>query len=298
MSISNGHGILLDMDHDDDLVHGCLASVRALSPMVSVEYSPARPRGQTGEADGELTLALGRPHGRFRYRVFVQRTHLGYALIDGLLSHLHSRREPLLLFAPYVAGPMGQYLAEHQLSYADAVGNLHLFGPDAQGLVGHVEGKSFRRPPSVRGLGVPAHQINFALLAKPVLLGAPIREIADAAGVSKSSVANHLSRLSAQGLLAKTREGARLVRPGELLDRWLGAYVDVVRPRWFAGRFHPQADVETLEHSLPEALAGLTWALCGSGAAWRMTHFYRGEETILCVASAPQGLGRRLKALP
>ena len=288
----------MDMNRDDDLLDNCLASIRALSPVLTVRYSPARPRGRTGEPDGDLTVALGRPHGRLRYSVHTSRAHLSYALVDGLLSHLQGRPQPQLLFALYIAAPMGQYLADHHLSYADTVGNLHLVSPDGRGLIGHVEGKSLQHTPSVRGLGLPAHQVNFALLAKPALLKAPIREIAEAAGASKSSVANQLGRLSTQGFLVKTREGAKLVRPRELLDRWLSAYVDVVRPRWLVGRFHPQADVEALERSLPGALAGQTWALGGGSAAWRMTHFYRGEETVLHVVSAPQDLAKRLKALP
>ena len=284
------------MSGQDTLLQSCLAGIRALAPQVATKYLPVGVRG--GEAaDGSLTVSFGRPLGRLEYSIHIRRSHLSYALVDGLLTRLRGKQAHLLV-APYIASPMGQHLADHGLSYADAVGNLHLLGPSGRGLVAHVEGKVQQRALAVRGLGVPAHLVNFALLAKPALLEAPIREVATAAGVSKSSVANQLARLSAQGFVATTRENARLVRPRDLLDRWLNAYAESVRPRWRVGRFHAQSDVDGLQRSLPDALAGTTWALSGAGAAWRMTRFYRGEQTVLLVDSPPHDLAKRLRALP
>ena len=98
---------------------------------------------------------------------------------------------------------------------------------------------------SVRGLGLPAHQVNFALLAKPALLKAPIREIAEAAGASKSSVANQLGRLSTQGFLVKTSEGAKLVLDGRVVKvpGYEGGYfvgptiLDHVKPGMYVGDY-------------------------------------------------------------
>ncbi|MBI5547223.1 MAG: hypothetical protein HY901_25355 [Deltaproteobacteria bacterium] len=273
-----------------------MAGIRALAPAVATKYSPAGARANE-EVDGNLAVSLGRPHRRLEYSVHIKRSHLSYALVSGLVTRLRDKPTHLLL-APYIASPMGRHLADHGLSYADAVGNLHLLGPDGRSLVAHVEGKVQQRSPAVRGLGIPAHLVNFALLAKPALVSAPIREVAAAAGVSKSSVANQVARLSAQGLLATARGHSQLVRPRDLLDRWLNAYVESVRPRWLVGRFHTQADVEELQRSLPGALAAITWALSGTGAAWRMTRFYRGEETVLLVDSPPPDIAKRLRALP
>ena len=301
-SVTNGHGTLADMKVtvNDPLVQRCLASIRAISPAITVEFSlPSASKRKQGPFDGELRVKLARPRGHHHYLVQAKRTHLSYALVDGLLGRLREVEMPWVLFAPNIATPMGRYLAERQVSYVDAIGNLHLLGAGGRDLLVHVEGKTPRREVSGRGMRLPAHLVSFALLARRSLRQESIRAIAQATGVSKSAVADHLQRLSEQGFLVKTREGPSLLRTGELLDRWVSAYLDVVRPRWFRGRFHAQAaDVDALERQIQIGLSGLTWALGGGAAAWRMTHYHRGEETIVHVAGAPQDLAARLRALP
>ncbi|MBI5544616.1 MAG: hypothetical protein HY901_12055 [Deltaproteobacteria bacterium] len=283
----------------DVLIERCLGSLRATSPGLAVEFTPPRPdKGDQG-LDGELKLGFARPLGQHRFLVQTKRSHLSYPLVDGLLGRLREFKKPWVLFAPYVAPPMGRYLAEHHVSYVDAVGNLHLLGPGGRDLLMHVEGRTPERVASAREMRVPAHLVNFALLARRPLVQATVRTIAEAAGVSKTAVADQLQRLAEQGFLVRTREGPTLVRTADLLDRWVGAYLDVVRPRWLVGRFHAQAaDIDALEHQLEKGLAGLTWAFGGGAAAWRMTHFHRGEQTVVHVASAPQDLTARLRALP
>jgi len=284
---------------EHDLVEGCLASIRALSPELVVSFSPSNETKDRLGFDGELQVAFARPVGSRRYLVQVKRTHLSYALVDGLLGKLREVQKPWVLFAPHVAPPMGRYLAERQVSFVDAVGNLHLLGRDGRNLLAHIEGRAPRRQASGHGMRLPAHLVNFALLAQPSLVQEPVRAIALAAGVSKTAVADQLQRLEEQGFLARTREGPRLLRHGELLDRWVAAYLDVVRPRWLVGRFRAQAtDVEALERQIESGLSDLTWAFGGGAAAWRMTRFHRGEQTVVHIAGAPTDLAGRIRWLP
>ena len=303
LSVTNGQAKVTDMRAvnqrgEDQLVQHCLASIRAISPGIKVQYTPLGAAGDTGH-DGELRLGLSGRQPGARYLVSEKRTHLSYALVDGLLGGIRRAKAPCVIFAPHVAPHMGRYLAEKKVSYVDAVGNLHLTADDGRTLIAHVEGRSPRRAASSRGMRLPAHLVTFALLGDRESLAAPVRTLAAKTGVSKTAVADQLQRLTEQGFLVRTKEGLQLLRPGSLLDRWISAYLDTVRPRWLVGRFQTQeADVEKLEHALPPRLTGLTWAFGGGAAAWRLTRYYRGEETILHVASAPPDLPGRLRALP
>ena len=87
-------------------------------------------------------------------------------------------------------------------------------------------------------------------------------------------------------------------RKRELFDRWLAAYPDVVRPSWLQGRYRTQDnDPETMERQIATAWGKAKWAYGGGAAAWRMNHFYRGEELVLHVASPSTEEIRRLRAL-
>ena len=281
---------------NDPVLSGCLETLRGLGRAGRAEFSPSN-EGASG--DGHMDLAL---HGdvRERFNVEVTRTHLSYALASGLIARARRREGNRLLFAPYVPTKLGKELVEGGLSYVDAVGNCHIVvGRDRQ-LLAHVEGRKPERGTSARTGGrVPSHQLAFALLARPALIGASVRDLALAAGIGKTAAADNLKRLETQGFIARSHAGATLVRKRELLDRWLAAYADVLRPKALIGTYRTQVtEPDALEAHVEKVWTTSAWALGGGAAAWRMTHHYRGPETVIHVEAAPAAALRELRAIP
>jgi hypothetical protein len=283
---------------DDPMLEACLATLRSLGP--SVEVALVQRSGAGGRTDGELDLRLGRKGRRERFVFRTTRTHLSYALTSGFIEEARVAGQNWLLLAPYVPAKIGQHLAAHQLSYADAVGNCHLQVADGRELLAHVEGKKPLRDGGERSAGrSPSYQLIFAILAQPALLAAPVRQIAIAAGVGKTAAADQLKRLAEQGLIERKRSGTPVARRRELLDRWLSAYADVVRPGWQVGRYRTKTtDPEELERQIATIWGDQVWAFGGGAAAWRMAQFYRGSDTVLHVHSVPTDMLRQLRAIP
>jgi hypothetical protein len=281
----------------DPLVEACLDTLRATDPSLRVQGAARSERRAPEGGENPLTLRVGRETVVFALRV--TRTHLSYALAAGFTERGRAaRRAPTLLFAPYVPAPIGRHLAEHGVSYADAAGNCHVMLARGR-LLAHVEGKKPTRNASARSGGrAPGRQLLFAILAEPALLAEPVRTIAAAAGLGKSTAALHLEQLVTEGLIARTKAGLAVARPAELLDRWLLAYEQSVRPAWLIGRYRtPTADPEDLERDLEKAWGAQAWALGGGAAAWRMTRFYRGPDTVLHVAGLEREMLRPLRML-
>lgn len=247
--------------------------------------------------EGVLSLRTRRRSAPLELLIDVKRTHLSYGLVEGLLAQHRKTKSPWVLFAPYVAAPMGRFLAARNASYVDAVGNCHLLA-DGELLL-HVEGHKPARSPSTRGAGrLASHQLALAVLARPELLAAKVRDVADAAGIGKSAVADQFARWTDQGLLARMTSGYQLVRPRDLLERWLGAYPEVVRPRWLIGRYR-------LADSTPDAIEALLagalsdpWALGGASAAWRLNRHLQPDSVVVHVQALPTNALRRLRAIP
>jgi hypothetical protein len=290
---------LKSADSEDSIVEACLGTLRTLGRSVVVEFveQPAA-RGAVPAHDGLLRIRFrsGRPA---RFLVEVKRTHLSYTLASGIIERVKATRDDWVLFAPYVAGPIGHHLTAHEVSYVDAVGNCHL-ETKAGGLLAHVEGKRIARGGSEStGVRLPGYQLIFAILAQPDLLGQPVRRVAAAAGVGKTAVGDQLRRLAQQGLIAKTPKGGVMLRRRELLDRWLAAYPDVVRPGWYQGRYRTRAkDPEEIERLIADVWGKRRWALGGGAAAWLMNRFYRGNATVVHVDASLNDELRRLRALP
>jgi hypothetical protein len=201
-----------------------------------------------------------------------------------------------LLFAPYVPGAIGQHLASQHVSYVDAVGNCHV--ETREMLVAHIEGKKPVREPGARPPGVTSHQLLFALLAEPSLVEAPVRKVALAAGIGRSAALEQLGRLNMQGLLDYYPAGG-LLQGRELLDRWLTAYAEAVRPSWLVARCRPQLnDPRALEALIERVCGDGIWAFGGAAAASRMLQFERGTETVLHLSEIPRDLLERLRAVP
>lgn len=281
----------------DPVLTGCLETLRGLGGSIHIDFTPG---SRDSADDGQLEVVL--PHARVRekFAVAITRTHLSYALAAGLIAR-HKRAANRLLFAPYVPAKLGGELTAAQLSYVDAVGNCHVTVGRDQHLLAHIEGRKPLRSTGARTAGrAPSHQLAFALLAHPALLDAPIRDIALAAGVGKTAVAENLKRLTEQGFIVRSKAGATLVRRRELLDRWIAAYADVLRPHALIGTYRTQvAEPEALEQHIEKVWADRQWALGGGAAAWRMSHYYRGSATVVHVDAPPSADAlRELRAIP
>ena len=222
---------------------------------------------------------------------------VGRAQLAALLGK--DGRERLLVFAPQVTPQAGERLREHGIDYIDLAGNCHIeAGGDH---VAHVEGKkTLERVSLPREHGRTSHfGVYFALAARPELATAPVREIARHAGAGKSTVDRTLARLHADGLLAVTSKGRRLLRRDALIDRWVAGYVEHVRSKWVVGRYAPATrEPEALERVIATALRGKTWGLGGAAGGWRLDRYYRGEDTVVHLAKPDAELPRRLRVIP
>ncbi len=236
----------------------------------------------------------------YRLAVEVQRTALSYALVDRSVRTRELADAPWILVAPYVSPRMGAYLAERGVNFVDEVGNCRVMLDE--GYLALVEGrKPPRRAVLQEGIRAPGYQVLFALLADPDLLAGTVREIAAAAGVGKTTAAKMIRRLRQERLIAPADRGHRLLRPSKLVDRWLIAYNDVVRPHLFVDCYRtadadPAALVDRIEGVLErEGIAGV-WG--GGVALDRITSWYRGPSTVLLLPEVPAGFAQLLRALP
>lgn len=301
LSVSNGQASIPAVPADsrhrpalDPMVDACLKTVQSLGRSIEADFTEP---GARPVADGELHVVAPPRTRPERFLVRTTRTHLSYALASGLIEQARRHKANWILFAPYVPSKIGQHLAEHNLSYADSVGNCHI-ELAAGRLLGHIEGKKPSRDVTTKSSGrVPSHQLVFAVLARPALLREPVRQIAVAAGVGKTAAADQLLRLERQGLIHRKR--GVIVNERALLDRWLAAYAEVVRPAWLVGRFQPQArGPEAVERMIEAAWNTRSWVYGGTAAGWRMTEVYRGDETVLHVDAPSDEALRQLRVVP
>jgi hypothetical protein len=274
-----------------------LDNLRSLPFVRSVSLHTERLRRGVA-ADGVLELTT--PRGHRKLLVEEKTSHLTLAVARDVVARLASRpTPPLILFAPYVSAEMAAVLVPRGINFVDKVGNCHL---DLGGsYVAHIEGRKLERPLDARaGMRAPGFRLVFALLVEPELLNSPTRQTARVAGVSLGTASNVLRRLEHDRMVVRTKSRRHLVRPDELVERWIAGYAEMLRPRLFAGRFQTlDKDPPTLEDRVAGVLGrDETWAWGGAAAAFHLTKHYRSDETVLHVEAASSDLPKRLNALP
>lgn len=141
--------------------------------------------------------------------------------------HFSDARRTLIV-APVITDSVAERLRLRGLNYVDSVGNAHIrFDDVLVDIRGRSKRKETTRPLSVRGgkaFGPAGLKVQFALLSWPESARMTLRELASASGASLGTAKTVVDELTGAGHLIDGADGRRLVRGGELLNRWSEAY--------------------------------------------------------------------------
>jgi hypothetical protein len=147
-----------------------------------------------------------------------------------------------VLIADYVNPNMAKKLKELEVQFFDAAGNAYINQPP---LYVHVVGKKLRdykkttNEVTNRAFDGAGLKVIFGLLCEPELVGAPYRVIAEATGVALGTVGKIVNGLKDAGFIVDRGGNGdrRLVNRRRLVDRWVEAYPEKLKPKLRVGEF-------------------------------------------------------------
>lgn len=212
-------------------------------PLERAEDQPAKPGKPPYGPDATFTLNIGDE----RQPVDVE-CKKGFRPGDaGLIAAQPCYGDHLrLLVTDYVSRPMAERLRDLGIAFVDMAGNAWLQKPP---VVIHVEGrKPVGEPvpaPRNRAFHAAGLRVIFALLCRPERFRAPLREIAEAAGVGHATVGWVMQGLKEAGYVIERGKGRGRKRYPRnlprLLEEWAAAYTRTLRPTLLLGRYAPGA---------------------------------------------------------
>ncbi len=147
-----------------------------------------------------------------------------------------------LIIADFINPKLAEMLKDLEIPFLDAVGNAYLNVPP---IYVFIKGQRPLEPrlPTIpnRAFHQAGARIVAALLMAPTLIQQPFRAIAEAADVSLGTVAKTITDLKRLGYVVERGEkGRRLARERELVDRWVIAYTEVLRPKLILGHYRAE----------------------------------------------------------
>ena len=202
----------------------------------AAEVMEMEPKLAGGRADAVLEVRKGK--NKVRYPVEIK-----HAVPVGALGHVVAQlqrfKKPCMLITRYITHPMAERLKELDMAFMDTAGNAYINAPQ---LFIHVTGRKLpetdKEAKKVRAFRPTGLQVVFALLCLPELIKAPYRDIAKAANVALGTVGwamYDLRRLNY--LVERGKLGRKFVNTHKLLDTWVTAYAQQLRPKLYIGRF-------------------------------------------------------------
>ncbi|MGB3863334.1 MAG: type IV toxin-antitoxin system AbiEi family antitoxin [Candidatus Aminicenantaceae bacterium] len=161
------------------------------------------------------------------------------AILGVAVKQLNLFQQKGMLVAKYINPRIADELKKMDVPFIDTVGNAYINEPP---LFIYIKGN---KPTDKDILEQPARtfrpkglQVIFALLCNPGLENKPFREIAIKADVALGTVGWVMYDLRRMDYLIDVGpRNRRLVRKDNLLDRWVAAYPEQLRPKKMIGRF-------------------------------------------------------------
>ena len=198
--------------------------------------------------------------------------------------------------APYVSPDAAEILGRASIGYVDLSGNCRL---SFDKVYIRIEGRpnKFVQRRDLRSLYSPkAERVLRILLSEPQR-GWKIKELATTAGVSLGQASNVKRLLEDREWLQQREDGFGLTRPDRLLDEWSENYNYRKNETRDYYSMDAASQVETKLASMCEEL-GLTYAVAGLSAAWRLAPHVRYQRAMAYVPEVSDELVNRVGLKP
>jgi hypothetical protein len=144
-----------------------------------------------------------------------------------------SREEnlPVLLITKYIPSVIAKSYVEKGINYIDAAGNCNI---QRGNLLLIIEGKKIERLPKTnqsRAFQEAGVKLIYCLLVNPDNINKSLRELSELSDIALGSVSIIIQELVDLKFILKTKNKKVLKNKSELLQRWVIAYNDVLRPK-------------------------------------------------------------------
>lgn len=212
--------------------------------------------------------------------------HLGV-----IIQRVKTFKPPGLLVADYINPNIAKTLKEQGIQYLDACGNSYLNLPP---LFVHVSGRKPEAEPKREtnaAFEITGLKLIYGLLCNSALINARYRDMSQQTSVALGAIGPLLTGLQESGYMINSGKAdkRRLIKRRKLLDRWVEAYPEKLKPKLFVGEF-TSAD-NTWWNTLDLTEFGAYWG--GEVGAAKYTRYLKPQEATVYL---PEASGNKLFA--
>jgi hypothetical protein len=275
----------MEKAQENELLQLALKALRKNLPG-QAEIKTATPvRDPRVRADFLLQIAMQGKETRYYVEV---KTNVTKA--DKLLAVMRKAdlRHPLLLVTKYINPQLADELKQNGTEFVDAAGNTFINQPPLYVFVKGNKPDVTKAPPLKRTFRPAGLKVIYGFLCNPGLENKTYREIAAGTDVALGTVDWIMKELKElRFLLDMGKRGLKPLHKEKLLQRWVTAYPEQLRPKLILGHF--RGDQEWWRQKKLDPLKA-QWG--GEVAAERLTQYLQPQ--IVTIYTTPQQLNQLL----
>src|SRR6056297_175616 len=159
-------------------------------------------------------------------------------LVFGEIDDLKKKtKKPIVAIAKFIAADIAGELKEKGINYIDRAGNAYIKHGK---LLLYITGQKLEKPANFnqsRAFQESGIKLIFQLLSQPDDLQLSYRNLASKTGIALGSVSIIMKELEDLKFIVKAKNKKYLKNKEQLLERWIIAFNDVLRPRLLKKRF-------------------------------------------------------------
>jgi len=218
------------------------------------------------------------------FKKWAQQANLG-ALAERI------KRLPIdgVLVADYINPNMAKKLKEMHVQFMDTAGNTYINQPPIYiQVTGNKQDQTFTHYKETnRAFDTTGLKVVFGFLCKPLLVNTTYREIAKATSVALGTVGWVINGLKGAGFVIERGKKRELINKRKLLDRWVEAYPEKLKPKQHVGEFI--ADHANWREDINIRKYGAFWG--GEVAAAKYTNYLQPQ---IATVYLPKEAGNKL----
>lgn len=190
--------------------------------------------GKITALDGELDITIG---DRLLKLLVEVKTELRNHNLDKVLNQA-ANYDNFIVIANRILPGIKNELRENGIAYLEANGNLFIQNKGTYVWLDQNKPLELPREKTNRAFTKAGLQVVFLFLQAPEFINKPYRAIAEAADTALGNVNNVITGLEQLGfLLRKTKDELILNNKKDLLDKWIIAYQEKLKPTLHVGNF-------------------------------------------------------------
>ena len=275
---------------EQEILHLALENLE-IKTKIPAKWEPSSGREKY---DGKLTLLINSQ--KIIYYIGIKSEIKNFHLPKILA--LSQDYAPLMIVAPRLSVQIKEELRHNNIAYLEANGNIFLRTMLNALWIDTNEAIKMERIPGSRAFTKTGLKVVFQFLLDETLLNRPYRQIAEQMRISIGNTTNIITGLKQEGfLLTIAKNEYKLNNKKELLDKWIGAYTQKLKPILKIGTFRFLKEEDFNNWKNLQLNSGKTW-WGGEPAGDLMTNYLRPSELTLYTVETRSELIKNYRLIP